>query len=221
MRRKHEQSVVDAFSNQFARQATDRGRAMSRCSLDGQDSILGADYIFTTTTNFALVEFKYEERDIRAEGNKSLRERLCLLLDDDVSRRSQSLKCHYIAWSKKRQQRSVVFNKYYPEVCNKNIFPQALQMVQDEGDITSRQNANEVIDKFLNGEIGSNYYTFKQYTNWLLSIGGHEGSTVEVMLDNPDSDQLEILDFPSLELMKNWLDHNRPNRSVTYSTPSP
>jgi len=224
MQRKHEQSVADSFSNHFSKVAMQQGRTLNRCSLDGQDAILGADYIFTTTTKFALIEFKFEERDIKAESRKSLRAQLCTLLDSEMNRRSQSLQCHYIAWSKRRQTRTVHFNNYYPEVCNNQVFdPLVTPLINQQKQISSRINADVVIESFLNGDIGSNYYTFKQYTNWLMSLGGHEGSTVEVMLDNPASEQLEILDFTSLDLMKSWLDHNQPNRKNTYrpKPPSP
>ena len=213
MQRKHEQSVADGFSKHFSEIAIKRGRTLNRCSLDGQDAILGADYIFTTTTKFALIEFKYEERDIKSESRKPLREKLCVSLDREEKRRSQSLQCHYISWSKKRQARTVFFNNYYPEVCNNQVFTfLKVPLNNSQNKKSSRINANEIIESFLNGEIGSNYYTFKHYTNWLMSLGGHGESTVEVILDNPTSDQLELLDFASLDLMKSWLDHNQPNK---------
>lgn len=223
MNRKHEQSVADSFSNHFMRFAGQQGKQINRCSLDGQDAILGADYIFTDASNFSLIEFKYEEGDIRAEGRKPLRSQLCLRLDHEKSRRLQSLKCHYIAWSHKRRNRTVELNQYYPEVCNKVIFPDEHYplLMHDEPQVQSRISADAMFTGFLNGNIGSNYFTFKQYTNWLMSLGGHEESTIEVMLDNPDSDQLDIIDFPSLELMKNWLDHNKPKKQKKYTPPRP
>jgi hypothetical protein len=223
MNRKHEQSIADSFSNHFKRFAGQQGKQINRCSLDGQDAILGADYIFTDTSNFALIEFKYEQRDIRAEGRKPLRSQLCVRLDQEQNRMLQSLKCHYIAWSRKKHNRTVELNQYYPEVCNNAIFSdeQYPRLIHDEPQVLSRISSDAVFKRFLNGDIGSNYYTFKQYTNWLMSLGGHEGSTIEVMLDNPNSDQLDIIDFPSLELMKNWLDHNKPIRQNTYTPPSP
>jgi hypothetical protein len=71
MRKKHEQSVIDSFSNFFLTKGQSRGKTTNRLSLDGQDSILGADYIFTENSNFALVEFKYEDRDLKSEGDKN------------------------------------------------------------------------------------------------------------------------------------------------------
>ncbi|HCE2128432.1 hypothetical protein [Vibrio parahaemolyticus] len=222
MKRKHEQSVADNFSSHFMRFASQQGKQVNKCSLDGQDAILGADYIFTDASNFALIEFKFEERDIKAEGRKPLRSRLCMRLDQEQNRRFQSLKCHYIAWSQNRGNRTVKLNQYYPEVCNNAIFSNEVnnRLVHDKPQVSSRVSADAVFTHFLNGTIGSNYYMFKQYTNWLMALGGHEGATIEVMLDNPYSNQLDIIDFPSLDLMKNWLDHNKPKRQNIHTPPS-
>ncbi|MCZ0746694.1 hypothetical protein [Vibrio parahaemolyticus] len=220
MRRKHEQSIIDAFSNYFLKKGQSRGKTTNRLSLDGQDSILGADYIFTENSNFALVEFKYEDYDLKAEGDKELRSTLCTMLDSEVVRRNQSLQCHYIAWSRKQQERrGVLFNKYYPEICNKAIFPR-MSLRNTTPDISSRVSAANLVDQFLDGSAGASFEVFNRYVNWLLSIGGKQGTGVEVMLDNPDSNELDILEFSSLELLNNWLIQNRPQRAPSRS-PSP
>jgi hypothetical protein len=124
MRKKHEQSVIDSFANYFLSKGRLLGKQVNRLSVDGQDSLLGADYIFTATTNFALVEFKYEENDLKSEGTKALRLKLCRMLDQNDLRLEQSLQCHFVAWSNKQQEiRQVFFNKYRTEICNKEIFP--------------------------------------------------------------------------------------------------
>lgn len=221
MKRKHEQSIIDSFSNYFLKAGEIRGRQTNRFSLDGQDSTLGADYIFTSNTKFALVEFKYEESDIVAEGKKPLRKTLCLRLDQDLPRKNQSLQCHYIAWSKKETSRHILFNKYYLEVCNRELFSNS-SLRNSRKDTASRIRAEELVDEFLGGDIGSNFETFNRYTNWLISIGDKEGSGVEVMLDNPDSNSLEILEFASLELVNDWLNDNRPAPvSRPSNSPSP
>ncbi|TMX70611.1 hypothetical protein [Vibrio rotiferianus] len=220
MRRKHEQSVIDAFSNYFLKQGQSRGKITNRLSLDGQDSILGADYIFTENSNFALVEFKYEDHDLKAEGDKELRSTLCTMLDNELVRRNQSLQCHYIAWSKKQQERRrVLFNKYYPEICNSAIFP-LTNLRNSSPETSSRVSADHLIDQFFDGSVGASFEVFNQYVDWLLSIGGKEGTGVEVMLDNPDSNELDILEFSSLELLNNWLIQNRPQPAPSWS-PSP
>jgi hypothetical protein len=131
------------------------------------------------------------------------------MLDSDINRRNQSLQCHYIAWSNKQQERrGILFNKYYPEICNKAIFPLS-KLRNLNPDSSSRISADNLVNEFLNGSVGSTFEVFNRYVNWLLSIGGKEGTGVEVMLDNPDSNELEILEFSSLNLLNNWLIQNR------------
>lgn len=222
MRKKHEQSVIDSFSNHYFKKGKSLGRITNRLSLDGQDSILGADYIFTESIRFTLVEFKYEERDLKTEGDKKLRNVLCHRLDSEIVMRNQSLQCHYIAWSKKHQERrGVFFNKYYPEICNKEIFTRT-SLVNAIPDASSRVSADKFIDQLLEGSIGSSFKVFNRYINWLLEIGDNAGESVEVMLDNPDSNQLDILEFSSLDLLNDWLTQNRPQRAPSSSSsPSP
>jgi hypothetical protein len=221
MRKKHEQSVIDAFSNYFLKKGQSLGKNTNRFSLDGQDSILGADYILTESTNFALLEFKYEDRDLKAEGDKELRKTLCLMLDSETIRRNQSLQCHFIAWSEKRlEKRSIFFNKYYPEICNNVIFPRS-GLRNSNPDTSSRGSADNLIEQFFEGSIGSSFGVFNRYVNWLLRIGGKEGANVEVMLDNPDSNKFEILEFNSLDLLNNWLIQNGPQPESSPSSPSP
>ncbi len=109
MKKKHEKSIIDAFSSHFLKKGKSLGKNTNRFSLDGQDAILGADYIFTESTKFALVEFKYEEPDLMTEGGKELRHTLCLKLEIEKIRQNQSLQCHYIAWSKKNQKDAKCF----------------------------------------------------------------------------------------------------------------
>jgi len=220
MKKKHEQSIIDAFSNYFLKKGKELGRQTYRLSVDGQDSLLGADYIFTSNSRFALIEFKYESIDIITEGKKELREKMCQLLDHNTLRRTQSLECHYIAWSEIIEKRKIHLNKYYPEVCNSKIFPNA-NLTTPLPNESYRLHSERLIDQFLKGEIGSNYEEFSQYTKWLLKIAGSEADGIEVMLDNPDSDQLDILDFKNLDLLNEWLISNRPEFKPSIKYPSP
>jgi len=215
LKRKHEQSVIDGFFNHFQRKANVHQRQLVRCSMDGQDSIYGGDYLFTDNSRFVLAEFKYQEGDLVSESEKPRRLKLCRNLDIEEDRRRQSLICHYVGWSSIRQStRHVVFNQYYPEVCNINIFGSGSNLKESEADLTSRSDANTLIDAFLSQKVGGNYYTFKKYTEWLYSIVHEEEGEMELMLDNPDSQQLQLIDFNSLQDLKLWLEHHQPGRKL-------
>lgn len=221
MRKKHEQSVIDSFAEHFLSKGKLLGKQVNKLSVDGQDSLLGADYIFTATTNFALVEFKYEENDLKSERTKELRFKLCKMLDQNGPRLEQSLQCHFVAWSNKEQEiRKVIFNKYRSEICNKEIFPQSI-LKRTTPDKSTRVSANKLINDFFDGKIGTSFDNFNNYIKWLLKLCDKEGTNIEVMLDNPDSNELEILEFSSLELLNTWLIRNNPQPSPTSWSPSP
>ncbi len=83
--------------------------------------------------------------------------------------------------------------------------------------------ADTLIEDFFKQEIGLDYFSFKKYTNWLQYIDtGDNSSSIEIILDNPDSQQLELLDFKSLDSLKQWIDNNKPTPSKpTPSKPTP
>jgi len=216
VKKKHEQSIIDAFFNHFKRIAKKRyNRQVTHCSMDGQDSSLGADYLFTDNTRFILAEFKYREQDLSSEKRKPRMLRMCLLLDKDTTRKKQSLCCHYISWSALPK---INFNQYYLEICNKNIFGND-DLKNECPDKSTRKSADQVIDAFLTQKIGAEYDLFKKYTEWLLKIDDNGESGVEIILDNPDSQELQLLDFKSIQSLKKWLDSNSPQIGLSRSSP--
>lgn len=214
MKKKHETSTIDGFFDRFKEVAGRKGKILTRCSTDGQDSILGADYIFTNNTRFVLAEFKYEEDDLESERKKWRRLKLCKILDEDLKRRQQSLKCHYVAWSIKKHYRSVGFSKYYSEICNSKIFGEESGLIQVEPSYEERKSADKLIDDFLSDRIGATYKLFEVYTNWLMALEGEGAGSVELMLNNPDSEQLQLIDFGSVYELKTWLDYNAPRQKL-------
>lgn len=210
LERSHEKSVIDGFFDKFSDISKSKGRTLTRCSTDGQDRELGADYIFTNNTKFVLVEFKYEEDKLSSEKRKERRLKLCKILDKDAKRLQQSLKCHYVAWSEKKHKRTIKFNKYHSEICNSIIFGDSSGLANLEPKISERVLADNLIEDFLGDRVGASYKLFEVYVNWLLGLEGNDQGELELMLNNPDSEQLELLDFHSVHELKVWLDYNKP-----------
>lgn len=210
MDKKHEQSIIDGFFDHFKDIAEHNGEKLTRCSSDGQDSLLGGDYIFTNNTMFVLAEFKYEEEDIKSERKKSRRLNLCIKLDEEQRRLNQSLKCHYIGWSTRSNGRTVEFNKYYYEVCNTTVFDQSKALKQTTPNYRERKNADRLINNFLKGEIGATYKVFEIYINWLLSLEEGGADSIELISRNPNSKTMKMIDFKSIHDLKVWLDYNKP-----------
>ncbi|MEZ8018550.1 MULTISPECIES: hypothetical protein [unclassified Vibrio] len=220
MEKKHEQSIIDGFFDHFKEVAIEKGEKLTRCSSDGQDSLLGGDYIFTNNTMFVLAEFKYEESDIKTENKKARRLNLCVQLDEDSRRLQQSLQCHYIGWSTKSNGRTVEFNKYYYEVCNTSVFSKFVPLKQSAANYKERKKADKLIDDFLNGEIGASYKVFEVYIDWLLALEEDSNSGVELITRDPYSKTMKMIDFKSVYDLKVWLDYNKPAPKVS-SKPAP
>lgn len=209
MKKRHEQSVIDGFFNHFHKISSSRGQRLIRCSMDGQDEILGGDYIFTNNARFILAEFKYQKANLSSEKKKTLRKTLCEKLDIDDMRRKQSLRCHYIAWSRKSQPLSVEFNQYYLEICNREVFGVG-PWAKSHPDFSSRVSADDLIEGFLDSQYGAQYFLFKEYTNWLSRLAFRGAiEPVEILINDPDSRRLELLEFNSIPMMKNWLDQTQ------------
>ncbi|WP_157958992.1 hypothetical protein [Salinicola endophyticus] len=213
LRKNHEQSIIDGFFDHFKNIADQHGENLTRCSSDGQDKLLGGDYIFTNHTRFVLAEFKYEEKDIKSEKKKTGRLNLCKNLDRHERRLQQSISCHFIGWSTRQHDRSVEFNKYYHEVCNTFIFPQTKALRQKAPNYNERRKADMLIKDFLDGNIGATYKAFELYIEWLLKLEGGGTNSVELLTRDPTSKSMRMIDFNSVKELKIWLDYIRPSQA--------
>ena len=224
LRLRHEQSVIDAFFDRFKEAASNNGSQLFRCSLDGQDISTGADYLITESTWFAMVEFKYQERQIADENTKPRRLALCKALDTEVFRLSQHVSCHFIGWSTPNP-RTVLLNIYRNEVCHQALWPSQSGLLLAKPETKTRIEADKFMVNFfkLDDSAGSSFEDFDNYLTWLLGMGGGNGSTdIELLLYNPGDSQCLIHDFSSLAALKTWLDNNRsgPTTSPSFE-PSP
>ncbi|WP_202368152.1 hypothetical protein [Pseudomonas sp. MWU318] len=211
LKKNHEQSFIDGFSNYLSRKAQESGRQVTRCSLDGQDTVYGADYIFTNHTNFLMVEFKYDKSDVKLEGKKPRRLTLCRILDDEDGWRQLSSQCHYVAWSEFLEIDNVGgrrprFNAYYDEVCNRAVFGEDSGLIKQSPYEESRLKAGLLVRDFLSGELGTDFQSFEVYTNWLMSLEDSGDTGIELIVDHPDEDELLLMEFTSVRELKTWLD---------------
>lgn len=212
LKRSHEQSVIDGFFDRFREAAINRGLRFFRCSLDGQDMLTGADYLFTQSTWFALVEFKYEEPEIADERSKQRRFALCKALDIDQVRRSQHESCHFIGWSS-RSPRTVLLNIYRHEVCHQALWRNESELSLPRPKTETRIEADQFISDFFRQDdsAGSSFENFDSYLKWLLGTGGNNGPTdIELLLYNQGDSRCVFHEFSSLAALKSWFDNNPP-----------
>ncbi|QDC95466.1 hypothetical protein [Vibrio furnissii] len=210
MKRKKEQSAIDGFFKHFHRAAEKMNRRAVNCSMDGMDTILGADYIFTDNVTFALTEFKHDEKDLKSEAEKHRRESLCIALDSDVIKANLANQCHYISWTKKTEElrRVIYFNKYKHQICNRTIFGDESNLKNDKPSVKPMP-AREFISLFLQHKIGTNFELFNHYVEWLLERE-EEDSGVEILLDDPDDENCGLIEFESLSELRGWLSKYTP-----------
>lgn len=77
--------------------------------------------------------------------------------------------------------------------------------------------AELLIRHFLNGTVGAHFNIFKQYIDWLLVLGETGDGGIELLVDNPDSDRLEMLEFSDLNMLNDWLIKNDPSLASSAS----
>lgn len=212
MDKKHEQSVIDAFLNYLKKQSENIGKDFISASLDGQDNLFGADYIFTNSIKFVLSEFKYEENNIVAENQKPKRLYMCEKLECDTVNKNRHDLCHYIAWSKSTEdkKRTIVFNKYFDEVCNLKIWNNS-NLTESMPKTNSRIPVNKFVDNFLHQKIGLEFHEFNLYIDWLLKSTTGTG-TMELLIGDYELNQFRMIEFDSLQELKNWMDERSPKQ---------
>ncbi len=190
MKKKHEQSIINIFKSLFEKKCREYGYKHVSTSLDGQDELLGADYIFSETTKFILVEFKYTDKEINSEKKKPLRKKLCERLRDNIKedcdkfikegcdKLSLHLNCHFISF---RKANHLYINNYVGRVCNP-VFN--IKVVGSNKDILVPEFINCLLK---NGSHGLNFEQFEMYVKWLLCIARDDDGTIELIVYDDDS----------------------------------
>ena len=186
MGRQKEQSLIDAFFNHLRRHVEGKHRQFVNCSMDGMDTILGADYIFSDNIRFLMTEFKYDKNNLKKEADvKPRRLKLCKYLDSDAYKAKDSIDCHYIAWSISLSEgkRRLLFNQYKPQICNQEIFGTESNLESLMVDDSCMRTTKRMISEFLNHEVGVPFEQFDNYVTWLLSIDDSGASGVEILIE--------------------------------------
>ncbi len=211
--RKHEQSLADRFNNYLARKASLKGIAVEAFSLDGQDSLVGADYVLADSHRFALVEFKYTQHDLVSEAHKPRRLTLCYGLQMYADMRQLHDQCHFVAWSDYPSMECKV-NIYRLEVCNRRVFGSECDLPDEFGDVSKRIDADQFSNDFL-GPLGIRSLSledFETYLTWVLeSTSSATTSTFELIAFDPDAQNLVLAPLTSLRAAQDWIQRNRPS----------
>lgn len=213
----HEKSVENIFRENFAAAARSLNHTFIAASLDGQDRLAGADYLFSSQSKYAIVEFKYREDNLPSEIKKEKRHLLCQGLHFDPYAHSLHDKCHFAAWSNNTAEIYIETNIYFNEVCNKQFWGDRFPYI-DSPAPQRRLTENQFIDNFLAGCEGADFNQFEEYLKWLLQLGDDSNTNgyLELLISNPFNQRAAGLPFTSVRSMHTWIEVNKPDLTPTY-----
>ena len=204
---KHEQSLADLFRNFMQAKALEYGCRFHSFSLDGQDRDTGADYVLTDAYRFAIVEFKYSERDLVSEKSKPRRLTLCQKLLDRDDMLALHDACHFISWSEGPERR-VVTNIYRHEICTQAVFGQSCGLLAQRPSTITRASARKFVEDFfsLKGSNSLSLAEFEDYMKWaMVETSGSTRTTLELVAHNPLSNDLALVQLNSIAEAQAWV----------------
>jgi hypothetical protein len=187
--------------------APEYGCRFQSFSLDGQDRDGGADYVLTDADRFAIVEFKYSDRDLVSEKFKTRRLTLCRKLELREDMRALHDLCHFISWSEGTDQR-VLTNIYRHEICTQRVFGSSCGLRSQLPFAVARTPAGEFAQDFFaaDGRRSLSLDEFERYLAWVLTeTSASTNSTVELVTHNPHSHDLALVRLNSIADAQTWV----------------
>lgn len=210
----HEQALADEFHDFMKDFAKESNRAFHRFSFDGQDREYGADYLLSSESRFAIVEFKWSANDLVSEKKKARRLKLCKSLPGHPEMRKLHDQCHFISWME--ESGHVQTNIYRCEICNKAVFGPDCELVTKTALVDSRETARTFMVNFFdeNGRKSLLLAEFQTYVDWLLvNTSDVVESSIELVTRDPKSADLILVRLNSFAAVQQWvIDHYKPSQ---------
>ncbi|WDZ95771.1 hypothetical protein Herbaro_20195 [Herbaspirillum sp. WKF16] len=203
MDNKHEQSYADIFNRKLEEKAgPDKFHAFS---VDGQDRDAGCDYVITDSDRFAIIEFKWQEKDLPSEAKKGRRRELCQELEKNEEMKNLHDRCHFISWSDSIQGKSQT-NIYRKEICIGDIFGAGCGFGAAGASTESRVGLGEFAEEFFEKKRSLKRRKFEKYLAWVMTeTSESKSSTVELIAYREKSDDVFTFRMNSLSEVKAWM----------------
>ncbi len=182
---------------------------------------MGGDYLLTDQSRFALIEFKFSQREIGNEAKKPRRLRLCQELENNREMKDLHDHGHFIAWAE-RPQFLGRCNIYRHEVCNRAVFGSDCGLQASSPQDSERVFASEFADQFFasSGSRSLSLEEFERYLAWVLrSPSGSTRQSLELLTYDEHSDECLMVVLPSVRDAYNWMQSRRPTASPSWSSP--
>lgn len=218
---KHEQAVIDSFNVFFKHRAMALGRNVRSFSLDGQDVLVGADYLLSDHSRFALIEFKFSQSEIADEEKKQRRLRLCRELESNREMRVLHDQCHFIAWAEMPELQGRC-NVYRHEVCNRLVFGTDCGLQASSPQDDARTYASEFAGQFFGGTPSRSLGLdeFELYLAWVLRTPSESTrQSLELLTYDEHSNDCAMVVLPSVRAAYDWMQQQRLSPSPSWPSP--
>lgn len=210
---KNESAVISEFKEALRRVADESNRHFDHFPLGPQDRYVLADDFWATYDNFAIVESKWSEEELRSENAKFERVKaLCEKLRDTPDMAFLHAQCHRIAWRDSKTHR-LMSQEYRKGVCC-DWFRDTCRGIDYETEAMA-------VDDFAREFFGEPPLhclpaeQFQTYIMWLTTVVTGTAREITVLAQKSDAQGYTISKEVSLDVLCEWMPPT-PARNPTH-----
>lgn len=200
---KNESAVIAEFKKALRRIACQSNRHFDDFPLGPQDRYVLGDDFWASYDNFAIVESKWSEDELRNEKAKFERVKaLCEKLRDTPEMASLHAQCHRIAWRDSETHR--LMSQEYRKVVCCGWFSDTCKGIDCKTEATA-------VDDFAIEFFGEPPLhclpaeQFQSYIRWLTTVVTGSAREIVVLAQKSDAQGYTVSDEVSLDLLCNWM----------------
>jgi hypothetical protein len=200
---KNESGVISEFKKALRNIAVQLSSHFDEFPLGPQDRHVLADDFWATYDNFAIVESKWSEEELRSETEKFDRvSALCKNLRDSHHMAFLHSQCHRIAWRDSKTHR-LMSQEYRKGVCCE-LFPETCVDIDCE-------TKSIAVDDFAREFFGEPPLhclpagEFQEYIRWLTTVVTGSAREIFVLAQKNDAEGYTVSDNVSLEVLCTWM----------------
>lgn len=217
-----EAQIVQAFTVRLNNEINNSASIEDYCLGDfsGMQDKTYADFFAGVNSKNILIEFKEYKHEIKSESRKSLRELMCINLDQYIS--GISCKCHFLAWNDSSSDEvNIKLSEYIDMVCPIfNLGEEVEKLLQEPNEVSDI----DFIDSFLSGRAGENFKAFKAYISYLDLLDKEKGdggvsSFKALLYSYSNMGELKITKINSLDELVSLKYLYEPNNSQSLEPP--
>lgn len=220
-----EDSLKSHFDTELIKACEILGGVEVRMPLNSQDQFFNADTLFSTFDRFFLVEFKTEDKSLKAEGRKPAACVLCTNIENNDQITVLHDSCHFAMWGYMADDKlRGLYDCYRKSVCNEKVLPKCASAVKQNLK-PKPLDYSYLAHGAAKNEAGIDSDNFQIYLEWLLGErgdgsggGGGTGDLKAAIYASSTTHNIHIEMFESRAALHKWATGDRPtpNDSTTY-----